>query len=128
MHLSFFILDPSRSSKSYHGAIVHRMMKRGARQYKAIHVRDRHTGRNSSREFTEHTTGRRAVKVERVPFASEVRRDHERLAIHTEPNVREETRVEDFINGLQLVRSPSRQAPKFCAFCKIHSFTRVFSM
>src|ERR1700735_2320856 len=60
------------------------------------------------------------MKVQLASIAAIKSRNHEWLALHLEPNMREQPRIENGINQLGFMRSSRRQPAQLTAFCQSH--------
>src|SRR5262245_24661753 len=101
------------------------MMKSGAGEHEAIYQGNSHTGGDSGFEMTKHAASSGTVKIEFVAIAAVQSRNNERLTIHDEPDMSEETGVKDFVNSFGFVGAAIRQAAQFRAFGQVHCFSQL---
>src|SRR5262249_56066077 len=92
------------------------MMKSGAGEHEAIYQGNSHTGGDSGFEMTKHAASSGTVKIEFVAIAAVQGRNNERLTIHDEPDMSEETGGKDFVNSFRFVGAAIRPAGPFRPF------------
>ena len=91
-------------------------MKRRPRQHQAVHVRYRHAHWDALAQRAQHPAGRAAMQIDRVARAAVIRGDHVGLAVHAEPDMAHEPRVENRKHGFALIFAAFRQSLDLGAF------------
>ena len=113
-------MDFMRRAERYNRPVVHGMMEGGPSQDQAIHKGYGYADGDTGFECPEHATRGRAVQVKFFTVPAIQGRNNKRLAVDTESDVSEKARIQNCINGVQVVRASARQATKFSALCSIH--------
>ena len=97
------IVDPRPRAEDDDGAVVHRVLEHRAGEHDPVEQRDREARREPLGQSPQGTARRRAVDVDRVSEPRVQGRDHERLPVEDEAQVRDERRVEHGVDRLAVV-------------------------
>ena len=105
-------------AERYNRPVVHGMMEGGPSQDQAIHKGHGYADGDTGFECPEHATRGRAVQVKFFTVPAIQGRNNKRLAVDTESDVSEKARIQNCINGVQVVRASARQATKSVRFVR----------
>ena len=117
-------LDRPALAEDHDRAVVHRVVKRGAREHQPVEQRDREAHRHAVGERSEQPAERRAVQVHAIAVARVQHRDHERLpVVADDAEVADHALVENRVDRGPPVVAAAGAAPHLRAlsFVIVHS-------